>query len=403
MPSLKEKHPSAFGSLADFWTKYDKLADKFDKDMLAGLNANLEGLLIFAGLFSGVNTAFIIVVLGALSANPLDQTNHLLQLLVMNVNNSTLSPNDLAPVFVPGKGAVRQNCTFFASLSCSLLAAAGAMLAKQWLQEYVRTGQTGSVKEQARRRADKFRGAEQWGLRLVVEALPTLLLISLGLFFVGLVDYIWTVDRTVALVVLAFEVLGVAFYGFTVATSIVYDASPFQTAISTAIRRVQAPLRDVLYSERFLHTRAAPYVFWDPVIGSFQRGVGMFRYHMHYMRFYMRYGLHRAARHSFGEALVWIPWTIILPTIALLPCLLIWLIQVFDMDELDASSAIWMAETLRIPNISLSWQRTFLLSPTSTLCSLSLIAQHSPCSYPSSPRPSRQPNTLIPIPTLGMQ
>ncbi|KAG9010839.1 hypothetical protein FRB94_009746 [Tulasnella sp. JGI-2019a] len=265
----------------------------------------------------------------------------------MNINNSTLTPNDLAPAFVVGKGAVRQNCTFFASLCCSLLAATGAMLAKQWLQEYARTGQSGSVEEQARRRADKFRGAEQWGLRLVVEALPTLLLISLGLFFVGLVDYLWTVDRTVSLVALAFTVVGVAFYGFTVVVGVLYTASPFQTAVSTAIRKIQAPLRNIFYSPDFLETRSPPYAFWDPAIRSFQRGARMFQPTISLLRLDLR-SYHEDFLSDLLKALPEMAWTVISP-IVLLVCLLIWPVQVSDIDELDASSVIWMAETAPDP------------------------------------------------------
>lgn len=36
-----------FGELADFWIKYDKLADQHDKVMLDRLNRNLDILLIF--------------------------------------------------------------------------------------------------------------------------------------------------------------------------------------------------------------------------------------------------------------------------------------------------------------------------------------------------------------------
>ncbi|KAG9026561.1 hypothetical protein FRB95_008704 [Tulasnella sp. JGI-2019a] len=295
-----------------------------------------------AGLFSGVNTAFIIVVLGALSANPLDQTNHLLQLLVMNVNNSTLSPNDLTPVFVPETGTVRQNCTFFASLCCSLLAAAGAMLAKQWLQEYARTGQIGSVEDQVRRRADKFRGAQQWQLRLVVEALPNLLLISLGLFFIGLVDYLWMIDRTVALVVLVFAGVGVVFYGLTVLVGVVYTASPFQTAVSIAIRN----LHNVIYSEALLKSRTKPYTIWDPAMESFQIGVEKLGVCMTDMAFDFKSPMDsKELLFDSLKAFVWLAWIIVSPIIIQIPCLLIWPIQVSDIDELDASSVIWMTET----------------------------------------------------------
>ncbi|KAG8997328.1 hypothetical protein FRB94_007777 [Tulasnella sp. JGI-2019a] len=227
--------PNLFGTKRDFWLKYDTFADKFDKDMLARLNTNLDVLLIFAGLFSAVNTAFIVVALTALSANPADETNHLLRLLVMNVSNHTLTESDLSPPFTPGRAAIRQNCTFFASLCCSLLAAIGAVLAKQWLQSYERTGQTGPVDQQAVRRTQKFVGAEKWGLRPMVETLATLLLISLALFFVALIDYLWSVNETVAIVVLAFAAAGGLLYLLMVVLAAIFPVCPFQTGPSVAL------------------------------------------------------------------------------------------------------------------------------------------------------------------------
>ncbi|KAG9031006.1 hypothetical protein FRB95_003232 [Tulasnella sp. JGI-2019a] len=332
--------------MGDFWIRYDKLADKFDKDMLAGLNTNLDVLLIFAGLFSAVNTAFIVVVLAALSANPLDQTNLLLQLLVMNASNGTLTRNDLTRVYVPGKGAVRQNCTFFASLSCSLLAAAGGVLAKQWLQEYSRTGQTGSIEEQSRKRAEKFQGAERWGLRFVVEALQALLLISLALFFIGLVDYLWMIDRCVALVVFAFAVVSLVFYGFTVVVSVVYTTSPFQTPVSAVIRKVQQPLRDIFYSPDFLGTRGVRYTFWDPAIASLQLGAARVNTAIRAMHIDLTSSI-EAKNFPFDlfKAALWILWTIISPIVIIIPCLFIWPVQPSDVGELDVFLALWMTET----------------------------------------------------------
>ncbi|KAG8867712.1 hypothetical protein FRB97_003123, partial [Tulasnella sp. 331] len=341
---------TTFGSIGDFWIKYDKLADKFDKDMLGRLNTNLDVLLIFAGLFSAVNTSFIVVTLTALSANPIDQTNHLLQLLVTNINNNTLTATDPTQTFSPATSAVRQNCTFFASLSCSLLAAAGAMVAKQWLQEYERTGQTGTIEEQARRRAAKFAGAERWGLRSVVEALPTLLLISLALFFVALVDSLWDVDKTVALVVLAFAAAGVVFYAFTVIAAAADEACPFQTAISAAIRRLYTPLRGFVYSNRLLGSRAAPYAMRDLALASLRLGTSTLveivkAAHRDHQYFPLEYiGV------CFMAALC-VSWSaiafIILVFLSLL--LKLWPRRAPDTNQVDAHSVIWMAETA--PNL----------------------------------------------------
>ncbi|KAG9010741.1 hypothetical protein FRB94_010019 [Tulasnella sp. JGI-2019a] len=237
-----------FGTRRDFWSKYDTFADKFDGDMMARLNTNLDVLLIFAGLFSAVNTAFIVVALTALTANPVEETNVLIRLLVLNAGNYTLTENDLSPPFTPGPAAVRQNCTFLASLCCSLLAAAGAVLGKQWLQSYERTGQTGPMEQQAIRRTEKFVGAENWGLRPVVETLATLLLISLALFFIALVDYLWTVNETVAIIVLAFAVLGGLLYILMIVLAAIFPTCPFQTGPSVALRRSCLMIQRLLYS-----------------------------------------------------------------------------------------------------------------------------------------------------------
>lgn len=82
------------------------------------------------------------ITLAGLSPAPSDETNALLRYLIRSENH-TLTASDLNPPFVPAPGIVRQNCFFFASLFSSLLAAAGAVLAKQWLANYERTGQTG--------------------------------------------------------------------------------------------------------------------------------------------------------------------------------------------------------------------------------------------------------------------
>lgn len=40
-----------FGHIDDFWKRYDELADRIDREMVANLNTNLDVLLIFVGSF----------------------------------------------------------------------------------------------------------------------------------------------------------------------------------------------------------------------------------------------------------------------------------------------------------------------------------------------------------------
>ncbi|KAG8862450.1 hypothetical protein FRB96_001521 [Tulasnella sp. 330] len=216
----------------DFWARYNALADKHDGVMLDRLNRNLDVLLIFAGLFLAINTTFIILTLTNLSAPSSYQTNVLLTLI---------------------------NCMFFASLGASVLAAAGAMLAKQWIQSYERTGQTGSRENQAMRRTEKRMGSERWGLRPIVESLPTLLLTSLGLFFLALGDLLWTINGLVAIVFIALAGVGVLSYGLTMVAAAIDVNCPFQTAASTVLRTAATE------TSRITLDIFALFPFWDSI------------------------------------------------------------------------------------------------------------------------------------------
>ncbi|KAG9037817.1 hypothetical protein FRB95_004104 [Tulasnella sp. JGI-2019a] len=128
------------------------------------------------------------------------------------------------------------------------MAAAGAVLAKQWLQSYERTGQTGSRQKQAMLRTQKWMGADSWGLRPVVEALPTFLLVSLALFFAALCDFLWSTSKPVAIVVLAFPMAGAVFYGITVIAAAIDVFCPYQTTVSRVIRELALESRNLLPS-----------------------------------------------------------------------------------------------------------------------------------------------------------
>ncbi|KAG9044923.1 hypothetical protein FS837_007310 [Tulasnella sp. UAMH 9824] len=155
-----------FGDIDDFWKRYDELADKSDREMVANLNTNLDVLLIFAGLFSAVNTAFISAAMPNLSPNPSDRTNALLELLVLRPENSTAWPPETSLSFSPSRNSITANCFLYASLCCSIIAAVGAMLAKEWLQSYSRSGQAGPLEEQVRFRQGKYTAAQEWHLEV---------------------------------------------------------------------------------------------------------------------------------------------------------------------------------------------------------------------------------------------
>ena len=85
-------------------------------------------------------------------------------------------------------------------------------------------------------RQRKFDGLEKWPFRLFTESLPIMLQIALLLLTCGLSRYMWSVNISVARVIISFTVLGVLFYiGVVVAGTSSYEC-PFQTPASIGLR-----------------------------------------------------------------------------------------------------------------------------------------------------------------------
>jgi hypothetical protein len=137
----------------------------------------------------------------------------------------------------------------------SLLAAFVAMLGKQWLNRYLRHA-GGSMIERCGDRQRKIDGLEKWPFRLFIESLPVMLQIALLLLSCGLSRYMWSVNISVARVVISFTVLGVIFYlGIVIAGTSSYEC-PFQTPASTALRA----LRGKRTTQRLLASLSPPRV-----------------------------------------------------------------------------------------------------------------------------------------------
>jgi len=117
----------------------------------------------------------------------------------------------------------------------SLLAAFVAMLGKQWLNRYLRhTG--GSTIERCGDRQRKFDGLERWPFRLFIESLPIMLQIALLLLTCGLSRYMWSVNTSVARVIISSTVLGFLFYLVIMVAGTSSYECPFQTPASMALR-----------------------------------------------------------------------------------------------------------------------------------------------------------------------
>jgi hypothetical protein len=105
-------------------------------------------------------------------------------------------------------------------------------------------------------RQRKFDGLAKWPFRLFIESLPILLQIALLLLTCGLSRYMWSINTSVARVIISFTVLGALLYiGIVVAGTSSYEC-PFQTPASIGLRR----LRDSETARKLLANLSPPKV-----------------------------------------------------------------------------------------------------------------------------------------------
>ncbi|KAG8948444.1 hypothetical protein FRC03_000725 [Tulasnella sp. 419] len=223
-----------------FWQTYITEAEKFDKEMVDGWNRSLDNLLVFSGLFSGVNTAFIIETYKLLQQDPAEETARMFRLLLKHRNDDhQFSDEELGLTFGGAeRPAIRINSIFFASLSCSLLVALGAVQGKDWLTHYDHHGLASKPHSaQARNRQKKLDGLKRWKFRLLISFLPLLMQISLALFLGGVIVFLWEISSDVAAVVMGFALAG--FFGYLVSLFIAvrHPSSPFQTPLSLYLHK----------------------------------------------------------------------------------------------------------------------------------------------------------------------
>ncbi|KAG8951067.1 hypothetical protein FRC03_012650 [Tulasnella sp. 419] len=220
-----------------FWETYVQEARKYDAELLEGWNETLSSLLLFAALFSAINTAFIIECQKGLQSDPVQTANNLLRLLVKHRNDSSdISEAELDPPWKADPNALRLNGIFFASLSFSLIASFGAILGKEMLSEYKVSGALNSLAERGQIRQLKFDALQKYRFRVLMHLLPTLLQISLALFLVGIIDFLWQMKVGVAMVMFVPVVVGFVAYIISLFIAIRHPHSPFQTSVSNAVR-----------------------------------------------------------------------------------------------------------------------------------------------------------------------
>ena len=140
------------------------------------------------------------------------------------------------PPFSPPNYAVWVNALWFMTLMISLTCALLATLLQQWARRYLKVIQSHyNPHKQAQIRSFFSEGGEKCLLPWTVETLPTLLHISLFLFFAGLAVFLFNADMTIFKLVLSWVGVCVDLYGCITLMPIIRHDSPYHTPVTDAV------------------------------------------------------------------------------------------------------------------------------------------------------------------------
>ncbi|KAJ7166579.1 hypothetical protein C8R46DRAFT_263957 [Mycena filopes] len=190
---------------AKLWAVYISEAEKYDGALVESWKSDMEGLLIFAALFSAILTAFIIESYKSLNPDSGDVTVELLgqisQQLAAAANGSTFHIPPRSH-FTPPASSILCNAFWFISLGLSLACALIATLVQQWARDFLHKTQIQSAPViRARTFSYFYYGLKRFGMHRMVEVIPLLLHTSLALFFTGLIAFLIPVHTGLTIMV----------------------------------------------------------------------------------------------------------------------------------------------------------------------------------------------------------
>ncbi|RPD59576.1 hypothetical protein L227DRAFT_487550, partial [Lentinus tigrinus ALCF2SS1-6] len=215
------------------WLSYAHHMREYDEAMVRAWKEEVDTLLVFAGLFSGIVTAFNIEAYRLLQADSSQISIQLLQLISQQLAQgsnvtSTTSMQTAQTIFKLPTQSIRINASWFSSLICALFSALMCIMVKQWLREYLSMPPP-SPRHNVRFRQHRYDGLVAWGVPEIMAVLPILLEFSLLLFLVGLIDFLFQLQCTVAAIATCLVALALLFYVVTTIAPVFSMHCPYKS------------------------------------------------------------------------------------------------------------------------------------------------------------------------------
>ncbi|KAF9469699.1 hypothetical protein BDZ94DRAFT_1328504 [Collybia nuda] len=226
------------------WSSYISASRTHDRNLARNWKSDMDGMLIFAGLFSASVTAFIIESYKTLSPNNDEIMISLLAQIsqqLTTISNASTPTNaifaqsnlTIPEPFTPSTSSLVCNTLWFLSLGFSLACALSATLVEQWVRNYLQAIENRPTPhERARISAFLFKGLEKFKMAALVETIPLLLHISLLLFFAGLIEFLRPVNAAISNIVLGMLVSCAILYILATLIPIFRRNCPYRTPLS---------------------------------------------------------------------------------------------------------------------------------------------------------------------------
>ncbi|KAI0293861.1 hypothetical protein B0F90DRAFT_1760714 [Multifurca ochricompacta] len=227
-----------------FWSRSLKKSENYDKKLVDTWKGDADGILIFTGLFSSTVASFIIESYKTLQRDSGDATVQLLtqisgQLAAIS-NGSVIATPPPLPQFRVSSRSVRVNALWFLSLCLSLTCALVATLMQQWSRNYLQMaqGHRSDPAAQARLRAFVFDGVSRFHMSHALGLVPLLLHVSVILFFLGMIEFLFPINNTVTFVVLGFIIAMACTYLLLTVLPLFCLNFPYSTPFSPLVWRL---------------------------------------------------------------------------------------------------------------------------------------------------------------------
>ncbi|KAJ3521917.1 hypothetical protein NM688_g8951 [Phlebia brevispora] len=247
------------------WAEISNALNDVDAEKLEHCKDDIDTLLVFAGLFSAVLTAFVVESYTSLSPDPTDAMIQLLMQISIQTSSYTITPSFMnattSPVlslaFQPNPTAVIVNRFWFISLILSLITASFGILIKQWLREYKAVdSKHSSLRNRLRIRQFRYPALLKWKVFELVACLPLLIQVALGLFLLGLCFFTWNINPSIGRSCTVLVSAWIFFFTATVFAPTFSSACPYKSPFfNPFLRRLRG---------RLCHFRCLSWIYVGP-------------------------------------------------------------------------------------------------------------------------------------------